>query len=677
MTSSLRSRLDAVRRELAFATDERGLVTWADERASSRLGAAQGTAIERLVAPGTEARARALIDAAVDGGCTGWEIPFVVDGAIATLLVDAHPSEGGVLLVCNEAPEAYLSAATQLGEALAEIAERNREVARQRKELGVQRDELLELNDALRDSNRGVLTLHAELEDRADALQRAADIRSRVVANVGHEFRTPLHTVLGLSRLLMDQVDGPLTPEQLKQVRFIRTAAEELTEMVDDLLDLSKIEAGKMNLRVERFSLGEFLGAMRGMLRPTVPADSAVELIFDVSGADVELETDRAKLSQVLRNLVSNALKFTESGSVVVSACAGADGLVAFSVRDTGIGILAADLERIFEEFGQIDNVLQRKVKGTGLGLPLSRRLAELLGGRIDVESEPGSGSCFTVTVPQLLPEVAEFHAVQERGRNASASRAPVLLVEDDRKTVFLYERYLAAAGIPVLAARSVADAEALLRERRPAAIVLDIVLEGESTWDFLGRLKRDPATCDIPVLVVTVTNREQKARALGADEFWLKPLDQDRLLRKLRSLSERLPARVPSATVLAIDDDEKARYLLRRQLAGTPFRVIEAASGNEGIQLARTERPDVILLDFLLDGMTAFDVLDQLKADALTRPIPVIINTSHTLDSEQRERLSSVSEVILSKEELSRELAIHRIRDALEKAGVGIREKE
>jgi CheY-like chemotaxis protein len=306
-------------------------------------------------------------------------------------------------------------------------------------------------------------------------------------------------------------------------------------------------------------------------------------------------------------------------------------------------------------------------VKGTGLGLALSRRLAEMLGGTLDVSSTVGVGSTFTLRIPRLHPEVSEFERLQTR--EIDPARAPILVVEDDRKTIFIYEKYLAMAGFQVVPARSIEDAERIIAKTRPAAVVLDVMLDGETSWNFLARLKKDPETHDIPVLVVTVTAKEEKARALGADEFWIKPVDQARLLRKLGSLVKN----GTRGKVLVIDDDERARYLMRKHLEGGSYQLFEAASGPEGVSMAQAHRPHVILLDFLLREMNAFDVLDELKGDARTRNIPVIIITSHALQPEERQRLEADTEVILSKQSLSREIAINRIRDALRKAGVGV----
>jgi CheY-like chemotaxis protein/anti-sigma regulatory factor (Ser/Thr protein kinase) len=377
------------------------------------------------------------------------------------------------------------------------------------------------------------------------------------------------------------------------------------------------------------------------------------------------VDTDRGKLSQILRNLVSNALKFTESGSVTVYA-AHEHGDLVIRVIDTGIGIPNDQFDHIFEEFGQVENPLQARVKGTGLGLALSRRLAEMLGGTLEVSSTVGAGSTFTLRIPRTHPEVSEYQRLQTR--EIDPARAPILVVEDDRKTIFIYEKYLAMAGFQVVPARSIEDAERIIAKTRPAAVVLDVMLDGETSWNFLARLKKDPETHDIPVLVVTVTAKEEKARALGADEFWIKPVDQARLLRKLGSLVQH----GTRGKVLVIDDDERARYLMRKHLEGGSYQLFEAASGPEGVSMAQSHRPHVILLDFLLREMNAFDVLDELKGDARTRAIPVIIITSHALEPEERQRLEADTEVILSKQSLSREIAINRIRDALRKAGVG-----
>jgi signal transduction histidine kinase/CheY-like chemotaxis protein len=659
------STWDHASREFSLTCDDEGRITQLDARASRRLGLTVGDSLALRAVPGTVEKLRSVLARARREPMQNVELPLQVDGQVVTCFLCTRPgAHGGIDLLCGWLPPEHSRTVREVEAAVQDVVDLNRQIFKQKREIEGQKVKLERTLAELVDSNRGVTSLHLELEEKAEALQRTAEVRGRVVANVSHEFRTPLHTILGLSRLLIEGSDGVLNPEQLKQVQFIRGSAEELKSMVDDLLDLSSAEAGKTLMRPEKFSAEEFMSGLRGTLRP-LPRHADVELRFEDPPAGLMLETDQSKLSQIVRNLVSNALKFTERGHVTISMRTQGDDVV-FTVADTGIGIAAQDLERIFEEFGQVENRLQSSVKGSGLGLTLSRRLAELLGGTLDVTSAVDQGSTFTLRVPREHPEVRELGEIARRPLDPA--RAPILVVEDDRKTIFIYEKYLAMAGFQVVPARTVAEAERLLGTFRPAAIVLDIMLDGESSWAFLTRLKQDPKTHDIPALVVTVTNKEQKARALGADEFWLKPVDQDLLLRKLRSLK----VSSPPTRVLIIDDDERARYLVAKLLNAGPYQLFEAATGAEGVATAHEHRPHIILLDFLLQGTTAFDVLDELKADPVTRAIPVIIITGHTLEPQDRERLARQTDVILSKESLSRELAINRIRDALRKAGVG-----
>jgi signal transduction histidine kinase/CheY-like chemotaxis protein len=650
-------------RELALTCDSDGRIDWLDPRAESVLGDVRGRTLASLSVPGTETKASALVRAALEREVDDWELSLVIGGGLATLAFRGAPCASGAVLVGSRVTDSYARAMGAMAEATNEIADLQRETQ-------AKHAELTSLYGELAESHQGLRNLHAELDEKNDALRHNVDVKSRVVANVSHEFRTPINSILGITQLLLDRLDGEINAEQEKQLRFVRSSARSLSELVDDLLDLSRIEAGKEQLRVSTFTVEDLLTSVRGMMRPLVPSD-AVALIVERAPPDVpELNTDHGKLSQVLRNLVSNALKFTPEGEVRVRAERSPRGWLAIHVSDTGVGIAREDQPRIFEEFTQLDGEVQRRAKGTGLGLALSRRLTELLGGSLTVESEVGKGSTFTLEIPPEPEEVAEMAQISARAEKLDPARAPVLVIEDDRQTMFLYERYLSSSGFQVIPARTVDDARAALERVRPAAIVLDVMLEGEATWKFLGDLKEDRATRDIPLMVVTVMDRaRKKARALGADEFWLKPIDGERLIRKVNELARR----GSSATVLVIDDDEASRYLVRRLLDGTGYQVIDTADGAEGVRIARERLPHVILLDFLLSDSTAFDVLDDLRTDPRTRKIPVIIQTSKQLDEIERRRLAEETSSILAKDALSRELAIARIREALISAGVSV----
>ncbi|AKF79137.1 histidine kinase [Myxococcus fulvus 124B02] len=660
--------VDELSREVAMMCDAEGVLTWVDARAQGVLEAVPGKALRLLAAQGTEDKVDRLLIQARDERVDGWELILCRGQTPTTFAFRARPHEGGVLMVGSLVPEDYGAALEQVSTSMSELSALHREAESQRRELKRRADELLRLNRELEESNRGVRSLHAALDEKAEGLHRAAEIKSRVVANVSHEFRTPLHSILGLSKVLLNPINGPLSSEQEKQVQFIRNSAESLFELVNDLLDLSKVEAGKTTLRHSRFVVHDLLSALRGMMKPMLPPGSPVDLRLVEPQTPLELETDETRLSQVLRNLVSNALKFTEAGHVTVSAAPGPRDTVVFTVKDTGIGIAPEDQERVFEEFTQLDSHLQRKVKGTGLGLPLARRLVELLGGTLSLHSVPGEGSTFTIILPRVHMEVSEMTGLTERSQHLDTSRAPVLVLEDDRQTLFLYEKYLARSGFQVLPVRSTDEARRVLQRVRPAAMVLDVMLEGETSWNFLAEMKNGEATRDIPILVVTVTDREQKARALGADEFWLKPVDEVRLQKKLQELARSGPVE----RVLIIDDDDVHRYLLKQLLKDTPYVLLEAAGGKDGVRLAREQVPQLIFLDFVLPDITAFDVLDELKGDPRTREIPVILHTSHELREDERARLANETTAILSKHTLSREVAIGRIRDALTKAGLG-----
>ncbi len=418
-------------------------------------------------------------------------------------------------------------------DAMAEISRQNQQILLQLEKLRSRQEDLQRLNQELQDTNRGVVALYAELDERADHLRRADELKSKFLSHMSHEFRTPLNSVLALSRLLLARSDGDLSAEQETQVRFIRKAAENLTELVDDLLDLAKVEAGKTVVVPSPFTAASLFGALRGMLRPLLVGD-AVALVFDDPGDVPSLDTDEAKVSQILRNFISNAVKFTEHGEVRVWANADTDAdTVSFHVRDTGIGIAPDDIDIIFQEFGQVAHRLQGRVKGTGLGLPLSKKLAELLGGRIDVTSSPGEGSTFSVTVPRvfLRDDIEEI----ERTFALEPGRIPLLLVEDDPADAHAVERILSGSIYQPLHVRSVREARRIMQAVQLEAILLDIMLLGDESWRLLLEVRSQEATADIPLLVLSSTGEERKAVHLGADEFIAKPIDGDQLIESSR----------------------------------------------------------------------------------------------------------------------------------------------
>jgi signal transduction histidine kinase/CheY-like chemotaxis protein len=388
---------------------------------------------------------------------------------------------------------------------LRETALQNQELLGLLTELKSRQDELERLNRELADTNRGVVALYAELDDKAEQLRRANDLKTRFLANMSHEFRTPLNSVLALSRLLLERIDGDLTMEQQRQVMLIRKSAESLTDLVNDLLDIAKVEAGKVEVRPGSFHVSDVFGALRGLMRP-LRASDAVELVLEEDPGLPALTTDEAKVSQILRNLVANALKFTETGTVRVSARLAADKRrMLFEVADTGIGIATEHHERIFEEFSQIESRLQGAAKGTGLGLPLSRRLAELLGGSLSVASELGAGATFTLDIPLNFEAGAALADAKPAATTRPAKRR-VLVIDDDEASRYVFRQLAPRGELEVLEAADGEEGLRLAVSDPPDAIVLDLRMPGLDGFAVLERLRAQEATCQIPVIVTTAS---------------------------------------------------------------------------------------------------------------------------------------------------------------------------
>nr|WP_155749086.1 ATP-binding protein [Scytonema sp. UIC 10036] len=555
-----------------------------------------------------------------------------------------------------------------------EIQQQNQELLRTLEALRKREDELTQLNQELEDTNRGVVALYAELDEKATSLKRANELKTRFLSNMSHEFRTPLNSIISLSRLLLERTDGELTFEQEKQVTFIRKNAEQLSDLVNDLLDLAKVEAGKVVVHPTQFEVSDLFATLRGMLRPLLSHNSSISLTFKEPKNFPSLYTDEAKVAQILRNFISNALKYTERGEIQVEAAI-ADDVISFSVADTGIGIAPQDRERIFEEFVQIESSLQKRVKGTGLGLPLSRKLAELLGGSVWVTSQLGIGSTFYTSIP-----IRYFGALEEPlslpiNLQKDHTRAAVLAIEDDPQTIFTYEKYFEGSIYQLVTVQTLSQAKQALQAFNPIVIMLDILLKEQNTWAFLTELKENQKTQKIPIVVVSVVNNEAKAKALGANTFFIKPVDRLLLLNQINMLVKQGKPQ----KLLLIDDDPASRYVLKQVLSDCTsqetlaLQITEANDGSKGIRLAQVENPDCIIMDISMPSMSGFEVLSLLKSNAATQHIPVIIHTSSLLDKEDRKNLVQNTITILSKEATSSEVAIARLKEALLRAGLAL----
>ena len=552
-----------------------------------------------------------------------------------------------------------------------EVERQNQELLKTMEELRQRQEELAVLNRELEDTNRGVVALYAELDERADYLRRASELKSNFLSNVSHEFRTPLNSIISLSRMLLDRLDGELTEEQEKQVRFIADAARSLSELVNDLLDLAKVEAGKVKIRIKDFEVAELFSALKGMLKPLLADNTSVDLIFENASAIPALRTDEGKVSQILRNFISNAIKFTPQGEVRVSARLHDSAFVIFAVQDTGIGIAPEHQETIFQEFTQIENPLQERYRGTGLGLPLCRNLATLLGGKVWVESELDRGSTFYVQVPLVYSGEAENLESASGVPLAEFHRFPVLLIEDTAEAFATLEPHFRKSEFQLVHADSLERAARWLVRNVPTAIVSNMNLSGSPATDFFKIYKdsRKGEAVVPPIVAVSAYDEAPKALLSGADVFFRKPYDPALLLRELRRLTRREQPR----RLLLVDDNEISMYILRQLLDLPWLNLVEARTGQQALALVLQNPPDAVILDLMMPGMDGLEVLEVLRSREDTKNLPVIVYTSKTLSSEEKRRIDEMGARLVPKSEVASTLSAEVILNSL--AGLGVSE--
>ena len=385
---------------------------------------------------------------------------------------------------------------------LEEMQRQNQELLGALDEVQRQQTRLTQLNLELEETNRGVVALSSELEQRADYQKRASELKTEFLSTITHELRTPLNSIISISSILLDRMDGELTDEQEKQIGFIRGSARELSNMVNDVLDLAKVEAGKVIIRPRRFEIVEMFRVLRGMLKPLVQPNHPVELIFEDTIAEAPVISDEGKVSQILRNFISNALKYTESGEIRVSARAIDDDWFAFAVRDTGIGIDLDDQDRIFDDFTQIEGDHQMRIQGTGLGLPLSRKLADMLGGRVIVESVLGKGSTFSLILPRVYQGPEELEVAAPHAAVTGIRHDRVLVIDDNTPDRYILRKVIERHADAVIEAIDGAGGIRIAVASQPILIFLDLGLPDMTGYDVLAELKQREETRDIPVVI-------------------------------------------------------------------------------------------------------------------------------------------------------------------------------
>ena len=518
--------------------------------------------------------------------------------------------------------------------------------------------------------------------------ETAARVKSDFIANISHEFRTPLNAILGYCEILQYESRKIGRQDFQDDLKSIETSGNHLLVLLNDILDLSKIQAGKMDVDLENFKVSDLIDEVMGTIRPLARKNRNT-LNVTCQGTVDSMFSDQARLRQVLLNLLSNACKFTEDGGITLKVSgisgSGPDRMV-FSVSDTGIGIRPDVLPTLFQEFTQAESSSTRKYGGTGLGLAISRRLCHILGGDISVSSEPGKGSVFTIELPvdaTLACDVEtstsspqEMAEPEAAGVDASAPPSPeslasangnaatrVLVIDDDPAIRDLIKRFLEKEGFWVETAENGPQGLQKARETHPDIITLDVMMPGMDGWTVLSHLKSDPSLSPVPVLMLTMLDEREKALKGGAADFMNKPVDWDHFVEAILRI-RRSPAGSPS--ILVVEDDLTNRGALTRLLGKEGWKVFEALDGGSALEILATESPDLILLDLVMPEFNGFEFLSHFHANGRNKDIPVIVLTAKELSRQELERLAVEVDFVFQKGDYTRAELMEKIRELL-----------
>jgi signal transduction histidine kinase/DNA-binding response OmpR family regulator len=481
-----------------------------------------------------------------------------------------------------------------------------------------------------------------ELSQQAVKEMREIDrVKTQFLANMSHELRTPLNSIIGFSRVILKGIDGPITDLQQQDLNAIYSSGQHLLGLINDVLDIAKIEAGKMELSFDDINVSDIVTSVMSTATGLVK-DKPIRLLRQIDADLPIVRADPIRLRQVLLNLLSNAAKFTDEGEIVVHASVqtGPAGLpeILVSVADTGPGISQEDQSKLFQPFSQVDDSPTRKTGGTGLGLSISQQLIQLHGGRIGVHSEPGKGSTFYFTLPIQRPKA---EAAQARGGK------PILAVDDDRQVLALYERYLGPQGYDVVGLTDPSKAVERARQLKPFAITLDIMMPGVDGWQVLTELKRDPETRDIPVIVCSIVEQQERGFSLGAADYLLKPILQDDIISALN----RLNGDGSIEEVLVIDDDPNALRLVNKMFQeSTRYKLATADGGLAGWDMLTSHPPQAVILDLFMPEMDGFTILEKMRENPRLRDVPVVVISGGDLSREQRQQLSDFGQRLIRK---------------------------
>jgi GAF domain-containing protein/DNA-binding response OmpR family regulator/anti-sigma regulatory factor (Ser/Thr protein kinase) len=500
--------------------------------------------------------------------------------------------------------------------------------------------------------------LFREIEEKSRELEVASRHKSQFLASMSHELRTPLNAIIGVSEMLLEDAHDLKRDDEVEPLDRVLRAARHLLALINDILDLSKIEAGRMELHLESFPLAPLIEDVGKTIEP-MAAKNGNRIVVDCAADLGNVHADQTRFRQALLNLASNANKFTEQGTVTIAARPQRD-WITVAVADTGIGMTPEQMGKLFQEFSQASSITASKYGGTGLGLAISRHFCRMMGGDITVESNPGAGSTFTIRLPRIVQSeqarLTRAHAEPVRETDEDRQAPLILVVDDDATVRELVERHLERSGFAVATARDGQEGLRLVRELRPAAVTLDVMMPDLDGWTVLAAIKGDPALSSIPVVLMSIIDQKNRGYALGAADYLVKPVDRTKLVETLTAICGSTAGRA-----LLVDDDQVVRHGVRQALEPLGWQVTEAENGQLAVDALDAARPDVIILDLMMPKMDGFEFLDELRSQPHWRDLPVVVITAKDLTDADRDRLNGGVERIIQKsdrDEMLRQLS-------------------